>query len=728
MSKIQNILVKITANADSLSKVFRQSAQEVNSLDSKVRKAGLGGHFRGLINDLRTVRRESRDAYKQMSALQKEAHRARQAGTIMAGGMAAAWMLKDPAKKTMDFDLRMRHMSNTAFAGESFAKRLDGVKQLEAAVNTAVRKYGGDREGAADALDKIIASGIMDPKDAMGSLPAIQKYSTAFNAETEDIAAIAMAGVQNLRVSAKNIDRLFEIAGKGGQLGGYELKDMAKKLPEQSATAGKLGLTGVEGFAHLIALNEVSMTSAGTPDIAGNNVVNLLNKLTSSDTERAFFKQYDINLTKEYKKGLLKGKDSLDVFLELMDRISAQDKRFQKAKAEAAKAKKRGDKSEETWGKIADIVQSSVVGKVVNDRQAGASLAAMMSQRDMMDKIRKEALAAQGVGDDNFALVADSNAFKVNQLKNEKDIKTQAAFEPFNNGLGIASEKLIEFSNSFPKLTTAMTGMGYGAAAVGAAGIGGGLFSKLAGNLPKGGVSVSEKMAKAAKVIKEPLKLLPGPVREGGLAKGNFFTRMLKATGRFAGNTVTGTGRLVGKTVLSTGRFAGNTSLSAGRFAGRTLLSAGRLAGKAATGVGRGVLGLLGARSSFGLGALFHSEELNKGESARMFQLQQQYARKQRMPKTAAGGNPEINKNRAAMGLGGDVPRQTAQAISKSGDAVVAKAQAIEQALVARVGNTKIEGNINVKITAPAGFGVQTNVQSNKNTRLNLGLAGIGGG
>lgn len=76
MNLIQNILVKITANADSLSKVFRRSTDEVTSLDNKIRKAGLGGHFRGLINDLRTVRRESRQAYEQMSSLQKEVHRA----------------------------------------------------------------------------------------------------------------------------------------------------------------------------------------------------------------------------------------------------------------------------------------------------------------------------------------------------------------------------------------------------------------------------------------------------------------------------------------------------------------------------------------------------------------------------------------------------------------------------------------------------------------------------
>jgi len=703
---IQNILVKITANADSLSKVFRRSTDEVTSLDNKIRKAGLGGHFRGLINDLRTVRRESRQAYEQMSSLQKEVHRAKQAGAVFTGTMAAAWMLKEPTKKTMDFDLRMRHMANTAFSGESLAQRKEGAKQLEAAINQAVRKYGGNREGAADALDKIIASGIMDPKDAMSSLPSIQKYSTGFNAETEDIAAIAMAGVQNMGISPDRIYRLFEMAGKGGQLGAYELRDMAKKLPEQTSSAGKLGITGEEGFAHLVALNEVAMTSAGTPDIAGNNVVNLLNKLTSDDTSRAFKKNFDINLTNEYAKGLLKGKDTLDVFLDSIDKIVANDKRFQRAKTEAANAIKSGDKSAKTWDKIGDIVQSSVVGKVVNDRQAGAALAAMISQRQQMDDIRQKVLAAQGVGDDNFALVADSNSFKVNQLSNEKDIKTQAAFEPFNNGLGVASEKLVEFANAFPKFSTAVTGAGYGAAALGAAGVSGALFTKLTGG---GGGLIGRAASIAGKAA--------------GIAG-----KAAGTVGKLAGKAVTGAGKFAGNVAIKSGQFIGKTVTGASQFAGKAATSgAGQLAGKTATQIGRGVSGLLSARSSFGMAALFHSEELNKGEDARMFQLQQQYARSKKIPNLAVG-LPEINKNRSAMGLGGDIPRQTAQAITKSGDSVVAKSQAIEQALIAQVKASKIEGNITVKITAPPGFGVQTEAKGNNNTRLNLGLAGVGGG
>ena len=52
----------------------------------------------------------------------------------------------------------------------------------------------------------------------------------------------------------------------------------------------------------------------------------------------------------------------------------------------------------------------------------------------------------------------------------------------------------------------------------------------------------------------------------------------------------------------------------------------------------------------------------------------------------------------------------------------------MEQALLSKVSSTKIEGNINVRITAPAGFGVDAHTSGNSNTLLNLGMIGVGGG
>ena len=675
MSLSDKIFLKISANADELMRVFRHCGQEVEKFNNKTRRTGGSGHFRGLIADLRRVRQESRQAYQQMSALQKEAHRAKQFGSFMAGGMAATYMLQAPVKKTMSFDLRLRHMANTAFAGESLEHRRRGVSQLEMAINNAVRQYGGTREDAANALDSVIASGVMNPEDTMAALPTIQKYATAFNAQSEDMAAIVQAGVQNMRVDPKNIARLFEMAGKGGQEGGYELKDMAKLLADQSTAAADASIRGEEGFAHLIALKEVARTSAGTADSAGRNVSNLLRKLKSRDTLHAFQKEFDIDLTKEYAKGLLEGKDTLDVYLETIDKLVAKDKRFQHAKKMAAEASQKGDKSDETWNKVGDIVQSSLVGKIMRDAQAGAALAALMSQREMMGEVRKKVLEARGIGDDNFALIKESNAFKTSQVANEKEIKTQEAFKPFNNALGVASEKLLEFAESFPKLTTAATSVGYGAAALGVAGVGGSIFSKIAGGAGTGGGLFSKLAGSVGKVFKGT----------GTLA--------MKA-GKGASSIVYETGKSAGSAVI--------------RQSPRVISRLGSI---------------LSARASFGLGTLFHSETLNQGEDARMHALRQSATRQ------AVNSNPDLNKNRAALGFfGNEISKQIASSISKSGDALVDKTQGVEQALLSKIGATKIEGNINVRITAAPGLEVETRVSGNNNTVLNMGMVGIGGG
>lgn len=672
MSLSEKIFLKICASDDDLTRIFRHSAQEMERFNQKVRKTGQKGHLRGLIADLIKVRQESKQAYQQMSALQKEVHRARQVGSFVAGTMAAAYVLKEPVRKTMDFDLRMRHMSNTAFAGESLDQRRQGAKQLEAAVYSAIRQYGGTRDSAANAMDSIIASGVMNPKDTMAALPTIQKYATAFNAESEDMAAIVQAGVQNLGIDPKKIDRLFEIAGKGGQEGGYELKDMAKMLAEQSSAAAKMSLKGEEGFAHLIALNEVARTSAGTSDSAGTNVKNLLEKLKSTDTLRAFKNNFKVDLTKEYEKGLLEGKDSLDVYLDTIDKIVAKDQRFQKAMSMAAEAKKKGDKSEDTWKDIGDIVQSSIVGKVMRDSQAGAALAAMMSQREMMDDIRKKVLAAQGIGDDNFALISESNAFKTSQLANEKEIKTQEAFTPFNNALGLASEKLLEFANAFPRITTGITTAGYGVGAVATAGITGSIFAKVT-----------------------------------GASLGGLFS---KITSPLA--TVT---KGAGNLIMKAGKGVSSFALAAGKNAGGAVI-------RHSPGVASKIWNMLSAPSSFGLSALFHADRLNQGEDLRMHLARQQYL------KDKGNTQSNLSKNRAAFGFGTEISQQTASTIAKTGEAVVAKAQAVEQALLSKVSSTKIEGNINVRITAPAGFGVDAHTSGNSNTLLNLGMIGVGGG
>ena len=633
MSTSQQIMIKITADSRGVTMAFKKAAQETDSFSGKLRRAARNSYFGRLRDDLKKVRQEARQAWQQMSTLEKTTHRMQRVGSLAAGVTAAAWVLKEPVKKTMDFDMRMRHMSNTAYAGESLDRRRVGVKELEAAINSAVRSYGGNRDSAAGALDSIIASGVLQPDAAMRMLPAIQKAATGFNAETEDIAAIGIAAVQNMKVNADEIGKVLDMAGKGGQEGGFELNNMARWLPEQLAGAGNAGMSGQKGIARVIAMNQLARTTAGSADQAGNNVSNLIGKLKSSDTLTAFNKKFDIDLTDRYKKGMLEGKDTMEVFADTLTEIVGKDKKFAQAVKMAEKAKAEGDKSAATWEQISSVMEGSVVGQVIRDKEAGMALTAYMSNRELGQEIYQKVLDAQGVVDDNFQLVQEGSGYKTQQGQNEKDIKTQEAFEPFNNLLGVAAEKLVEFSQAFPQLSTWLTGAGYTGMALGAAGIGGGVFMKATGmSLP------------------------------------------------FFGGAGAGTGA---GAAAGTGTSGWLTGMLSKLFSSRVLGSAG---------------------------LLLHSESLNEGEYERILEMRRKQAE--------ANG---VDAKRQALGIGPELAKQAGDAITQSGHAMLVQTQAVGQALITQVGATKIEGNINVNVSAAPGLNVWTSSVGNGNTQLNVG-------
>lgn len=633
MSTSQQIMIKITADSRGVTMAFKKAEQETDSFSGKLRRAARNSYFGRLRDDLKKVRQEARQAWQQMSTLEKTTHRMQRVGSLAAGVTAAAWVLKEPVKKTMDFDMRMRHMSNTAYAGESLDRRRVGVKELEAAINSAVRSYGGNRDSAAGALDSIIASGVLQPDAAMRMLPAIQKAATGFNAETEDIAAIGIAAVQNMKVNADEIGKVLDMAGKGGQEGGFELNNMARWLPEQLAGAGNAGMSGQKGIARVIAMNQLARTTAGSADQAGNNVSNLIGKLKSSDTLTAFNKKFDIDLTDRYKKGMLEGKDTMEVFADTLTEIVGKDKKFAQAVKMAEKAKAEGDKSAATWEQISSVMEGSVVGQVIRDKEAGMALTAYMSNRELGQEIYQKVLDAQGVVDDNFQLVQEGSGYKTQQGQNEKDIKTQEAFEPFNNLLGVAAEKLVEFSQAFPQVSTVATGAGYTGMALGAAGIGGGVFMKATGmSLP------------------------------------------------FFGGAGAGTG-------------------------------AGAAAGTGTSGWLTGMLSkLFSSRVLGSVGLLLHSESLNEGEYERILEMRRKQAE--------ANG---VDAKRQALGIGPELAKQAGDAITQSGHAMLVQTQAVGQALITQVGATKIEGNINVNVSAAPGLNVWTSSVGNGNTQLNVG-------
>jgi hypothetical protein len=299
---------------------------------------------------------------------------------------------------------------------------------LEAAVNDAVRQGGGSRDTAAEALDAMIASGVVKTNEAIKMLPDLQKTATASGADVTDLAQIAIRSMQNFGLTAEQMPIALSKAIKAGQEGGFELKDMAKWLPQMMAVSkGMLGMRGMAGFEKLISTSQASVITAGTKDEAGNNMVNLLAKINSDDTKKDFAK-LGIDLTGSLVKAQKEGKSPVDAFVSFVEQVAMKDKEFSKLKKQADGAK--GDDKKALLDSMGDVLQGSAIGKVIQDRQALMALLALMQNKGYIKDVEgKVAAEKTGARDSNFELIASRSDFKAQQAGNEADIARSNTFK-----------------------------------------------------------------------------------------------------------------------------------------------------------------------------------------------------------------------------------------------------------------------------------------------------------
>ncbi len=102
------------------------------------------------------------------------------------------------------------------------------------------------------------------------------------------MAKIAISSMQQFGIKEEDIGRALDMAVAAGQAGSFELAYMASWLPQQMAAAKQAGLSSIEGFERLLIANQQARVTAGTSDEAGNNLVNLLGKITAKETNERF--------------------------------------------------------------------------------------------------------------------------------------------------------------------------------------------------------------------------------------------------------------------------------------------------------------------------------------------------------------------------------------------------------------------------------------------------------
>jgi hypothetical protein len=437
---------EVTRATQDATAATRQMGDAVTSLGHKERGV------LGLVGRLRQVDQFARRATQGLANAAREAGRLGR-GVVQAGAALAAggYVAGRALAKPVAFEHRLAQMSNTAFAEEGVAGRRAGMGKLREAVDLAVRQGGGTRDEAAEALDKMLASGAIKTNDAMRLLPVLQKFATASGAGTGDLSDIAIRGIQQGFFKPEQVGQALDKALVAGQMGGFELKDMARWLPQMMANAA--GMKSMPGFERILASAQASAITAGSKDQAGNNLVNLLQKLNSQDTAQDFKKQ-GIDLSGTLAAAREKGMLPLDAFVQLLDtQVVGKDKKFQALKARAATAQ--GGEKAETLGAMADILQASAIGKVVQDRQAMLALVAEMTQRGYIQDVLGGMGKAAGAGKTSYDVVAGTTDFKLQQAMNEKDMAASRVLDNVSGPLGNVATKAASLAREFPGLTTA---------------------------------------------------------------------------------------------------------------------------------------------------------------------------------------------------------------------------------------------------------------------------------
>lgn len=374
----------------------------------------------------------------------------------VAGGVTGAFFAaRAIADKPMDYSMQLAHMSNTAFGDRDLKGRQAGKAELDATIIKAIRYGGGTREQGATTLDALIASGAVPIEVAKKMLPSLMKASSASGADSSAVGNIAIKAMQTFKISEEQLPEVLDIAMKAGQAGGFELKDMAKWLPQMMA-AGKLsGLQGVEGFRRIVSGAQASAITSGSKDEAGNNVVNLLAKINSQDTQKDFKKQ-GYNLTGKLMSAREKGINSIDAFVSFVDEIAAKDPKYVALQKKLARATTKGEKAETTEA-LASLLEGNAVGKVIQDRQALMYLLAEMNNRDYVKDVMGKTRAPGSAIDSAQSLISGESGYKAQQLANNRDIAMSQAL-----GEGGPLKSLLDGANwaaeKFPILTATVVG------------------------------------------------------------------------------------------------------------------------------------------------------------------------------------------------------------------------------------------------------------------------------
>lgn len=457
--------------------------------------------------------------------------------TSVAAFQAMKFVVAQPLEQARNYDLQLAHLANVAYSDLPPEQRAAKRGDLNQAIKTSVMTGGGSRDSALEALNTMMASGVVTEDQAKKLLPMVQKYATAGDVESTTMADIAVKMLQ-AGFKLPDIPQMFDEALAAGQLGGFELKDMGKWLPKLIPAAAKSGLGGREGFRRVLAAAQMSINTAGSPDEAGNNLVDTLLQMTSQATQRNGVRltkhgaAENIDVAGSLAAARAKGTDTLSAFVNLVEHVGrtypqyvALQKRIAAMPADRMVNGKpvMSDEKRRALDDQASVLMGAGMGQIVHNRQELMPLLAIMNNRDRDAEIQKALAGAKGqYGESNFEQISSTSAYKVQQYDNAKLFAQTDGLSGVNTGLGKLAEATTDLYSKYPGFGQALeqAKLALEAMAVAALAAGGAALLQSGGSIAGAASTIGRGALGAAGVAGAALPWVAGAAAAGGLGYG----------------------------------------------------------------------------------------------------------------------------------------------------------------------------------------------------------------
>lgn len=326
-------------------------------------------------------------------------------------GAAFAYGVSRAMAPFVDFEDALVRMGNTA---EVHGAKLDAVgKDI---IQSGARFGYGGRAAIAGANDFIAAGESM--QSALGALQPTLMLAKTAGVEITEASQAGISVMQNLGVKATELGLAFDYMAKAGKEGRFEINDMAKAFPGVASRANVLGMKGLDGVKRMSAMLQIVRTNARDADEAGNNLLNFLDKLTSSDSDKKFSKM-GVDIEAVFKRSQKRGTDFVDDMLDII--------------------------SKKTKGGTDGFAMSALF----EDRQARAAAIALVQQRKEYERIRKAAGEGAGTLKKDFDEISKTSKFGLNRAAAGLERVGIALGKAFGPAIGDAAERLADLSERF---------------------------------------------------------------------------------------------------------------------------------------------------------------------------------------------------------------------------------------------------------------------------------------